>query len=190
MPRAALQRSHPCIPRQTRPPPAPSLRPLPQTPAAPARCPTCSRQHPTPRQAEASPPPGPPAKCPRTKELWANPVASLDLPVFGYLKALLERKGSQPGLGPCLLEMGKDLTGLTRVWRTRVSKTGSVCSLLRTRQTLAPRCVLQGERLGLDNGAGSPAKRGPSHGSPGGTGLTALRLSAVLSLISSSRKPL
>lgn len=103
-------------------------------------------------------------QCPRTKGPWADPVVSIDLSVSVLLlKGLSGEEGSQPGLGLCLLEMGKQLTGPTWVWRVGLSKKGSVSSLPRHPSDPGTKTHPPGKRTGPEKGAGSLARRGPSH---------------------------
>lgn len=95
-------------------------------------------------------------QCPRTKGPWADPAVSVDLSVSVLLlKGLSGEEGSQPGLGLCLLEMGKQLTGPTWVWRVGLSKKGSVSSLPRHPSDPGTKTHPPGKRTGPEKGAGS-----------------------------------
>lgn len=119
-------------------------------------------------------------QCPRTKGPWADPAVSVDLSVSVLLlKGLSGEEGSQPGLGLCLLEMGKQLTGPTWVWRVGLSKKGSVSSLPRHPSDPGTKTHPPGKRTGPEKGAGSLARRGPSHRHRALGSLTVLRPSAV-----------
>lgn len=125
---------------------SPKSRTLPQTPTAP---PHPSQAGTLPMASGGITPPWSTCQLPK----YQGTLTSLSL--SGHLKAFVERKGSQPGHGPCLLEIDKELTGPSGSGEQGHQKRGVSAPCLNTHQTLALRHVLHGKRTGLKKGAGS-----------------------------------
>lgn len=175
LPRAALLR--------IRPPAAPSLGSLLQTSAVPLHPSQAGTLPQGKWRYTPIPVHMPTAQVPRCSGqiLWLALVSVS----IGSLNSLLKRKRNQPGLGPCLLETDKELTGPTGVWRARASKKGSVSFLAQYPPDPGTKTCPARKEDRAREGGWTPSQEGPlpqaqGSGLPEENGLTALRASAEL----------